>query len=86
MFTPDHCDDTITDVGDGEDLIDLSALAGAAGFDDLQITNHANTTAIDLTSHGEGPIVLDNTAAEDLDASDFVFYEPAAGAASVDGM
>ena len=41
---------------------------------------------IDLTSYGCGTIRLDNTAVEDLDAADFVFYEPAADATQIDGM
>lgn len=78
--------DTVADFADGEDLIDLSALAGIAGVDDLQIATFGNTAAIDLTSHGGGTIRLEDTAADDLDASDFVFHEPAADAASIDGM
>ena len=78
--------DTVADFADGEDRIDLSALAGIAGVDDLQIATFGNTAVIDLTGHGGGTIRLEDTAAEDLDASDFVFYEPAADAASIDGM
>ena len=78
--------DTVVDFADGEDRIDLSALAGIAGFDDLQIANYANTAVIDLTSHGGGTIRLEDTAADNLDAEDFVFYEPAAESASIDGM
>ena len=85
VFTPDHGDDTITDFADGEDLIDLSSLEGIAGFDDLQITNDANTAVIDLTSHGGGLVRLEGVDADDLDAADFVFYEPT-DAAPIDGM
>ena len=86
MFARDHGHDCSFDFGDGADVIDLSALAGVAGFDDLQITNHANTAVIDLTSHGGGTIRLDGIAADKLDAEDFIFHEPAADAASIDGM
>lgn len=75
-FTPDHGDDTITDFADGEDLIDLSALEGIAGFEDLNIETNRGTTVIDLTRQGGGTIRLDGTVTDDLDAADFVFYEP----------
>ena len=79
--------DTVTDFTDGEDRIDLSSLEGIAGFDDLRIARYADTTVIDLTSHGCGTIRLENTAADGLDATDFVFYEPAADtAANIEGM
>ena len=59
-------------------MIDLSAYEAISGFDDLYIWSFETFTVIDLTAtHGEGPILLDNTAVEDLDASDFVFHEPA---------
>ena len=78
--------DTITDFTDGEDKIDLSALEGIAGWDDLNAATYGATTVIDLTSYGCGTIRLDNTVADTLDAADFVFYEPLADAAPVDGM
>ena len=83
---PDHGTDTITDFSDGEDLIDLSALAGIAGFDDLQITADETAAVIDLTSHGGGVLRLEDASVDDLDAADFVFYEPPADAAPIDGM
>ena len=86
VFGPDHGDDTITDFADGEDLIDLSSLEGIAGFEDLQIETYGTTTVIDLSHCGGGLVRLENTAASDLDAADFVFYEAAADAAPVDGM
>ena len=87
VFDPNNGTDSIIDFGDGEDVIDLSGMEGVSGFDDLYIWSFGTSTVIDLTrSHGEGPIVLDNTAVSDLDASDFVFYEPSADAAPVDGM
>ena len=78
--------DTVTDFTHGEDRIDLSGLEGIAGFGDLQIETYATTTAIDLSNYGCGLIRLENTVADDLDASDFVFYEPPAGVAPIDGM
>ena len=78
--------DTITDFTDGEDKIDLSALEGIASFDDLNVATYGATTVIDLTSYGGGTIRLENTIADDLDAADFVFYEPSVDAAQIDGM
>ena len=78
--------DTVVDFADGEDRIDLSALEGIEGFDDLQVDSYANTTVIDLTSYGGGTIRLEDTAADKLDAADFAFYEPSADAVPVDGM
>ena len=78
--------DTVVDFADGEDRIDLSAFEGISGFDDLQIAIYANTAVIDLTSHGGGTIQIADPTADKLDAGDFVFYEPAADAAAVDGM
>ncbi len=78
--------DTVADFTDGEDRIDLTALAGIAGFDDLQIAGYPNTAVIDLTNHGGGTIRLEDTTADKLDADDFLFHEPAADAAPVDAM
>ena len=87
VFGPGNGTDEIIDFGDGEDVIDLSAFEAISGFDDLHFWSFGTITVIDLTAtHGEGPILLDNTAVEDLDAGDFVFYEPAADAAPIDGM
>ena len=78
--------DTVADFAAGEDRIDLSGLAGITGFGDLQIQTYATTTVIDLTNYGCGMVRLEDTLADDLDASDFVFYEPPAGVAPIDGM
>ena len=78
--------DKLTDFTQGEDRIDLSSLEGMAGFDDLNVATYGATTVIDLTSYGCGTIRLDNTVADDLDAADFVFHEPPADAAAIDGM
>ena len=86
VFGPDHGDDTITDFADGEDLIDLSSLEGIAGFEDLNIETYGATTVIELACCGGGLIRLENTDASDFDAADFVFYEPAADTAPIDGM
>ena len=86
VFTPDHGTDTIADFGNGRDEIDLSALAAISGFDDLQITADATAAVIDLTRYGGGVIRIEDTDASDLDAADFVFYEPLTDAAPIDGM
>ena len=86
VFTPDHGDDTITDYADGEDLIDLSSLEQIAGFEDLNIETYGTTTVIELACCGGGLIRLEDTDSSDFDAADFVFHEPAADGAPVDGM
>ena len=86
VFTPDHGDDTITDFALGEDLIDLSSLEGIGGFEDVNIETYGMTTVIELACCGGGLVRLEGVDADDFDADDFVFYEPAADAASVDGM
>ena len=78
--------DTVMDFKDGEDRIDLSAFEGISGVDDLQIDTYGTATMIDLTSYGGGMILLEDTTAEQLDAADYVFYEPPADAAPIDGM
>ena len=86
VFTPDHGDDTITDFALGEDLIDLSSLEGIAGFEDVNIENYGMTTVIELACCGGGLVRLEGVDADDFDADDFVFYEPSADAASIDGI
>ena len=86
VFTPDHGTDTITDFGNGDDVIDLSALEGIAGFEELNIETYGTATVIDLPCCGGGLIRLEGIVADDLDAADFVFYEPPVDAAPIDGM
>lgn len=81
VFLPDHGNDTIADFSDGEDLIDLSAFTGIAGFGDLSIAQQGENVQIDLSAHGGGTITLNNFSLEDLDAADFAFHE-----APLDGM
>ena len=76
-----HGTDWITDFGDGDDVIDLSALKGISGFDDLHVWAFGTAAIVDLENHGGGQIWLQDTAVSDLNAEDFVFYE-----ASIDGM
>ena len=85
-FEPHHGADTIADFVHGEDLIDLMEIAGVSRFRDLRLTADGGATVIDLTRHGGGVIRLEDTAADDLDAADFVFHEPTADGAAIDGM
>ena len=75
FYTPGDGNDTIKDFTDGEDSIDLTAITGITGFEDLTITADGTTAVINLSSHEGGTIRLENVNVEDLDASDFVFYE-----------
>ena len=86
VFGPDNGTDSITGFGDGEDVIDLSGLEGIAGFDDLHLWSFGTAAVVDLTSQGGGRIWLHETDVSDLDAADFVFYEPPVDAAPIDGM
>ena len=76
VFAAGHGDDTVTDLTDGEDLIDLSAFVGITSFDDLTVSDNADGHAvIDLTAHGGGTITLTGVATADLDGDDFTFYQ-----------
>ena len=67
--------DTITDFTDGEDVIDLSAISDISGFEDLVITTQGTDAVIDMTDHGGGQITLSNVDVNDLDETDFIFFE-----------
>ena len=54
-----------------------------SSYEDLTITDDGGTAVIDLSAHGGGTVRLENVAATDVDADDFVFAD--AGTA-VDGM
>ena len=82
VFAAGHGNDTITDFTDGGDLIDLTAIAGISGFEDLTITADGSAAVIDLTAHGGGTIRLDHTDVGDLDAADFLFAEGESGTGS----
>ena len=86
VFSRDHGSDWITDFGDGEDVIDLSALKGISDFDDLHLWSFGTAAVVELTDHGGGRVWLHETDVSDLDAEDFVFYEPPVDAAPIDGM
>ena len=86
VFGRDHGSDWITDFGDGEDVIDLSALKGISGFDDLHLWSFGTAAVVELTDHGGGRVWLHETDVSDLDAEDFVFYEAPADAGAIDGM
>ena len=74
VFAAGHGDDTIEDFTN-LDEIDLTAISGIAGFDDLTITADGSAAIVDLTAHGGGTIRLENTNVSDIDAEDFSFYE-----------
>ena len=75
VFEAGHGNDTIRDFTDGEDLIDLTSLTGITEFNDLTITDDGGTAVVDLSSHGGGTIRLEGFDDDDLDATDFVFYD-----------
>ena len=76
VFASGHGSDTIADFADGEDLIDLSAFTGIAGYGDLTVTQNGNDVVIDLSGQaGGGTITLLDFTLADLDENDFAFYE-----------
>ena len=75
MFGASHGNDTITDLEDGTDIIDLSALDGITQFNDLTIADDGNGNVVITTSTGN-TITLTGISSTDLDEEDFVFYEP----------
>ena len=85
-FGRDHGTDFVTDFGNGADVIDLSTLTGISGFEDLLVAAFGTAAVVNLSDHGGGQIWLLETDVGDLDAGDFVFYEPAADGATIDGM
>ena len=86
VFGRDHGNDMITDFGDGADVIDLTGLERISGFDDLLIWEVGTAAVVDLRDYGGGTILLEHTAVGDLDAADFVFYEPRVDGAAIDSM
>ena len=86
VYFAGHGSDTITDFTDGEDVIDLSLLDSISGFDDLSAIQLGSFVAIDLGGHGGGTIALENFDIEDLDETDFVFYQPPVADPAQDGM
>ena len=82
VFQQGHGDDTIGGFEDGTDTINLSAFTNITGFDDLSISTVNGEVVIDLTAFGGGTITLAEAStsaltvdADDLDASDFIFYD-----------
>ena len=76
VFAAGHGSDTVTDFADGEDLIDLSAFTGIAGYSDLTATQDGGNVVIDLSGQtGGGTITLQNAVLADIDEENFVFYE-----------
>ena len=65
--------DVVTGFANGTDLIDLSAVRGITGFDDLDITSESDGVVIDLSEFGGGIIKIEGIALTDLSAEDFVF-------------
>ena len=77
VFKAGHGDDTIGDFTNGEDTIaiDISGLTGITQFSDLTITDNGGSAVIDLTGSGGGTIELTGFDMNDLDATDFTFYD-----------
>ena len=69
--------DTVLDFADGVDRIDLTQLSGIQGVSDLDITADGTTAVIDFGEARGGTLRLEHVDVDDLDASDFIFAEPA---------
>ena len=85
VFRPGGGDDKIGDFNDGVDVIDLTAITGVSGFEDLTITADGGNAVIDLSDHGGGTITLVDFDVSQLDVEDFTFQESATDA-GVEGM
>ena len=72
VFAPGHGVDTITDIANSLDRIDLSAF-GLSGYDDLTITSGTDGVTIDLSAHDGGTILLEGFDVTNLDAEYFLF-------------
>ncbi len=73
VFAPGGGDDTITDFGNGDDRIDLSAFADITSFNDLSVEQQEGDVVIDLSGQGGGTIIMSGFDIANLDASDFIF-------------
>ena len=75
VFAAGHGNDTITDFDVNDEVIDLSALEGITGLNDLTITyNNDGDATIDLTSYNDGGvIVVEDVGNDALGSDDFVF-------------
>jgi len=67
--------DAIRDFGNGADTILVDAAFGLSGFEDLDIVQRGANTLIRLEPGGEDALLLFDTDASSLDASDFVFED-----------
>ena len=88
VFKAGHGDDVIGDFTDGEDTIaiDIAGLTGVTNFGDLTIRNEDGSAVIDLTSQGGGTIELSGFDINDLDATDFLFYDSTDTTVDPDGF
>ena len=65
--------DTVTDFESGFDSLDLAALKGVKGYDDM-IKHHVDDKGADLwITYGKDIVVLKDTDINDLDTADFIF-------------
>lgn len=67
-------DNTITDFGNGNDTIDLTAFDRISDFSDLYFRQDGDNTLIDLTDQGGGHLILEDFNAENLVEADFDFH------------
>ena len=73
VFAPGHGDDYISDFGNGDDSIGLSAFEDIESMADLAISQEDHGVVIDLTGQGGGTITLEGYNQTDLTDADFIF-------------
>ena len=73
VFAPGDGNDIISEFGNGNDSIDLSAFEDIDSFNDLSVEQQEDNVVIDLSGQGGGTIVLSDFDIINLYASDFIF-------------
>ena len=73
VFAPGNGYDHISDFGNGDDNIDLTAFENIESIADLAIQQQGNDVVIDLSGHGGGDIRLENFNEADIMDAHFIF-------------
>jgi VCBS repeat-containing protein len=72
FFNPEGGDDTITDFGTGDDVIDLSAFTGM-GYDNVILNSTQTEDGVNIDLGNGNSVTLVGVSLDSLDAGDFAF-------------